>query len=549
MIFDTSMDAYAQCDQTHLFDTLLDAQSALIFVTDGASLFTCNRRFLDFFGFETIASFKSAHACVGDFFEPCPGFLSATVDGVPWAEYVLNHRNEPQRVKIVRGDAVYIFELELHPSSLKGLLFGYMNDVSALHLLKERYEFALKGANEGLWDWDLRTDTIYFSPRWKEMLGYGDDELPCALESWSTLVHPDDLQGALDAITHAHSAPNRNYDIEYRMRHKNGAWIWILDKGFTLFDLEGTAVRMIGTHADITRIKASEARNALHARRAEVMLALPDLSESLSKPDFMQRMLEMAEELTQSPISFIHFVNDDEQSIELITWSRRTLDEYCHVVHDRHYPVTQAGIWADALRERRAIVINDYPKHPHKRGLPEGHAPLERFISLPVIEDNKVVMLCGIGNKDEAYNQTDVETLQLLANETWRLVQRQRNRIKLQQTQEMLLAQSRYAAMGEMIGMIAHQWRQPIAVIAMGVNNIIADIELELFNPLQARQALEELLDQTRKLSMIIDDFRTFFASSSHDQQTTLRAPIEEALEISNTTTSPFRPFMRMRAR
>jgi diguanylate cyclase (GGDEF)-like protein len=128
----------------------------------------------------------------------------------------------------------------------------------------------------------------------------------------------------------------------------------------------------------------------------------------------------------------VHVVNDDEQTIELVAWSRRTLEHYCHAVSDTHYPVAQAGIWADALRQRQPVVFNDYEQYPHKRGLPEGHAVLHRLISVPVIDKGQVVMLTGVGNKATDYTDLDVETIQLLSNEMWRIVRVRRTVSALQ---------------------------------------------------------------------------------------------------------------------
>jgi PAS domain S-box-containing protein len=182
---------------------------------------------------------------------------------------------------------------------------------------------------------------------------------------------------------------------------------------------------------DVTERKRQEEELSLLARRATRILELPALAESLGEAEFMQRGLEMVEDLTGSPISFIHFVNDDGQTIELVTWSRRTLASYCTAAFDRHYPVDTAGIWAEALRQRRPVVFNDYAIAPGKRGLPDGHAALTRLISLPVIEGERVVMLAGIGNKPAEYAGRDVETLQMFANDIWSLVRRRRAETEL----------------------------------------------------------------------------------------------------------------------
>ncbi|MGB5063958.1 MAG: PAS domain S-box protein, partial [Candidatus Competibacter sp.] len=195
-------------------------------------------------------------------------------------------------------------------------------------------------------------------------------------------------------------------------------------------EIDGQCYRQ-GFIRDISERKRAEETLALQARRAEALLELPKAGEVLDETAFMQRGQELAEDLTGSQIAFIHFVNDDEETIELVTWSRRTLQHYCNVVYDTHYPVGQAGIWADALRRRQPVVFNDYSACPHKRGLPEGHAELNRLLSVPVIENGQVVMLTGVGNKATDYTELDVETVQLICNEIWRIVQRRRSEAQL----------------------------------------------------------------------------------------------------------------------
>jgi diguanylate cyclase (GGDEF)-like protein/PAS domain S-box-containing protein len=168
------------------------------------------------------------------------------------------------------------------------------------------------------------------------------------------------------------------------------------------------------------------ARISLQAVRATALLNLPQETEDLDEQATMQRGLAVAEQFTGSQISFIHFVKDDQQTIELLTWSAATLANYYHAVFDKHYPISQAGIWADALRQRHAVVVNDYANVLGKHDLPEGHASLTRLISVPVMESDKVRMMMGVGNKPEAYDDFDVETTRLIADSLWRLVRQRR---------------------------------------------------------------------------------------------------------------------------
>jgi len=184
---------------------------------------------------------------------------------------------------------------------------------------------------------------------------------------------------------------------------------------------------------NITERKEIEAALVLANGRAQALLDLPRLSEQLDETAFMQQGQELAEALTGSRISFIHFVNDDQQTIELVTWSRATLANYCTAVADTHYPVSQAGIWADAVRQHKPVLVNDYAQAQGKHGLPEGHARLERLISVPIIEAGLVRMVTGVGNKPEPYTDADVETARLIGEAIWRIVCNRRSARRLQQ--------------------------------------------------------------------------------------------------------------------
>ncbi|WP_304730991.1 PAS domain S-box protein [Rhodoferax sp.] len=171
------------------------------------------------------------------------------------------------------------------------------------------------------------------------------------------------------------------------------------------------------------------------ARRTQALLDLPTASETMDEPGFMQHGLGVAEQLTGSQIGFIHFVNEDQETIELVAWSSGTLAHYCTATFDSHYPISQAGIWADALRQRHTVVFNDYVHTSDKHGLPEGHARLDRLISTPVIEGGLVRMMAGVGNKPTAYNDTDTETMRLIAEAIWRIVRQRRADADLKSSQ------------------------------------------------------------------------------------------------------------------
>ena len=129
-------------------------------------------------------------------------------------------------------------------------------------VLKERMELALLGSKDGVWDWDIVTNNVYFSPRWKEMLGYSDDELPNEFSSWDSRVHPDDMEATMAGLQDNMDGNTEYYEGVHRMKHKDGRWVWILDRGKAFFDEDGKPNRMIGTHTDVSANKELELKSS-----------------------------------------------------------------------------------------------------------------------------------------------------------------------------------------------------------------------------------------------------------------------------------------------
>lgn len=123
---------------------------------------------------------------------------------------------------------------------------------------EERFRLAMLGASEGLWDWNLKTDEQYYSPRWKSMLGYGEEELENHLETWKRLVHPDDLEPTLKKAQDLIEGGTGKFAVQFRMLHKNGSYRHILSRAFPIHDDAGEAIRLVGTHVDITEQKQAE---------------------------------------------------------------------------------------------------------------------------------------------------------------------------------------------------------------------------------------------------------------------------------------------------
>ena len=132
----------------------------------------------------------------------------------------------------------------------------------ALRESEERLTLAFAGAQEGIWDWNLETDAVVYSSRWKQMLGYGDDEIEPHISAWERLVHPDD-RAAADRAHESVTRGQPTYEAEFRLRHKEGHYIHVLSRGFAVRrDAGGPVIRIVGTHFDLTERRKRDAERA-----------------------------------------------------------------------------------------------------------------------------------------------------------------------------------------------------------------------------------------------------------------------------------------------
>jgi diguanylate cyclase (GGDEF)-like protein/PAS domain S-box-containing protein len=131
---------------------------------------------------------------------------------------------------------------------------------------EERYALAARGANDGLWDWKLTTNELYFSPRWGQMLGYSDNQLLTGPENWFSRIHPNDRPRVMSEMAAHRQGRTPEFVSEYRMRHRNGGFIWTLTRGIAVRGADGMAIRMAGSQTDITEGKIADPLTGLPNR-------------------------------------------------------------------------------------------------------------------------------------------------------------------------------------------------------------------------------------------------------------------------------------------
>jgi PAS domain S-box-containing protein len=223
----------------------------------------------------------------------------------------------------------HIEDLVILAEQVAGLTRDRERIRQALAKSEERFDLAMRGANDGVWDWDLGTNTVYYSPRWKAMLGHTEDEIGPALNEWSSRVHPDDLPAAMAAVNAHLSGATPHFEITFRFRHKDGHYLWLLSRGLAVRDAGGRAVRMVGTHTDVSARKHAEAalmqaKEAAEAANRAKSEFLANMSHEIRTP--MNGVLGMLNLALDTPLS--------EEQHEYLDLARSSADALLHILND-----------------------------------------------------------------------------------------------------------------------------------------------------------------------------------------------------------------------
>ena len=385
----------------------------------------------------------------------------------------------------------------------------------------KRLERIFSGSNDGLWEWDIEKGIVYFSSSWKAMLGYKDDEIEHVFESWQNRVHPDDIDGVLKDVEMCLNDKNAVYENRYRMKHKDGSWIWILDRGKVEFNEGGKAILFSGTHTDVTKEKMLEQE-------------LIELNNSLEK-----KVDEKVKELQKSK----HYYEEMVENLSDWIWEVDTdgVYTYCNkIVYDfigytssevigktafdfmTPEEAAKIGKIFGSYVSKKQFFSNLENKNIHK----DGHTVIFNTSGMPILDEEKNLLGYRGINRDI----TEV------------------NKLKKEKDyhKEQMFQQSRMAQMGEMISMIAHQWRQPLGAISSTSIDLNMKIELETFNLEQDKgreecqayftNALNDIDEFVKSLTNTIDDFRNFYKPNKKSDTIKLEEICIKSLSVMKTS-------------
>ena len=263
-------------------------------------------------------------------------------------------------------DALESFPVErFAPDSADGRLLQGVRDLvervrrSEQHAraFADRYHLVIRGADDGLWDWDLLTNELYLSPRWKQILGYEDHEIANDVEEWRARIHPDDLPRAMAAVRDYLEGRTPVYELEHRLRHKDGTYRWISTRGAVLRDAGGKAYRFAGAHWDITERKRAEEQ--LREREQQYRSIFEATTDALLIND-----LETGVVVEANPAACRMYGYSCEELIGLHPAALIHPDQY------RYFPDFLAAVRAGGELRRRAINVrkDGTPFHVEVRG-------------------------------------------------------------------------------------------------------------------------------------------------------------------------------------
>ncbi|WP_406661442.1 GAF domain-containing protein [Methanolobus sp. ZRKC3] len=331
---------------------------------------------------------------------------------------------------------------------------------------------------------------------------------------------------------------NASPDMEYTKKRIEGIeetnisreWIFKCKDGSVRnveFHFAVTTEQVIIVMNDITERKKVEKALLLDESRLEAIQKLNQMSD-LSTNEIEDFALEEAIRLTQSKVGYLAFFDEETNSLIMVAWSTEAMKE-CRI-KDRKivYELSKAGIWGEAVRQRKPIITNNFESpNPLKRGYPAGHVHIKRHMNIPIMDAGKVIGIAGVGNKVEEYNQSDVRQLTLLMQGMYSLIKRKEAEENLNKYAEQLgevnielsIANDELKSLDELksnfLSRISHELKTPLIPI-LGFSELVADGTLGTLNAEQ-KKAMDTVFHSSGQLKRLIESL--IFMSSLNAKQ------------------------------
>lgn len=275
-----------------------------------------------------------------------------------------------------------------------------------------RVDMIVKNAGVGTWDWDLTNNNVHFDSGWCGMLGYSVDELTHRLETWDQLCHPEDKELAYKDIGDHLNGLTSSYENIHRLKHKNGEWVYILDRGIVIHrDSQGKPLRFAGTHTDITNQKRTELLQNYIVRLRDFYI-----KKQTDKNAFFNFLLSDIIQITESEYGFIGEIKKSlEEELYLktyaitdISWNKETKDFY-----EKNAPLglefkNLETLFGKVIKTGQVFITNNAKNHSDAHGIPTGHPALTKFMGIPVYGHGKFIAMIGVANSSSDFTEKNI---------------------------------------------------------------------------------------------------------------------------------------------
>ncbi|NTU96868.1 MAG: response regulator, partial [Chlorobiaceae bacterium] len=346
---------------------------------------------------------------------------------------------------------------------------------------REQYMLAVSGSNDGIWDWNILDNSLYLSPIWKKMLGYEEYELPNNYATFEGRLHPEDRPVYEDYLDRYLRNEISVFSIEFRLRHRNGSYLWILAKGEALRDNDGVAYRMAGSHSDISgrKMEQEELR-----KRSALQLVLMELAIGfVNKPSMefdssINRALAIVGEYAGVDRVYL-FSYDFEKNTMCNTHEWCASDINPEIGNLQEVPNEAMPEWVSTHRQGRIVYIPEVQKLPKESPLrailePQG---IKSLITLPLIYGELCFGFVGFDSvrKVKTWEDDDVSLLRILAELFTNAEVRHRHENALVEARSIAEAANR--AKSEFLANMSHEIRTPMNGV-IGMTGLLLDTRL-----------------------------------------------------------------------